>query len=344
MAETFKLGAVGDINLKDFATDSTPFGGLLPYLRTLDLSIGTLEGLLAEPVELFYKPGFTHVGEGHAPNLADAGFRALNLASNVTYGADAIKTTIAQLDAAGIAHSGAGMDRVSALAPAVVEVGGRRIGVVSRTAVFWPHGHEATETQAGVVPIRVTTAYQPHPRLIELPGAPAKVITIPDPAELDKLRSDITALRDDVDILVAFFHFGVSSQREIAVYQRTIAHASVEAGADVVFGSHAHVIQPIEVYRGKPIFYGLSQVIFGWDFVARVKHPGGPGLIAELEIDGDEWRWSARFVKPQDNLEPRLVEPAELPEEVRFLTASSPDAVRVEDDRLVVVTGGPISS
>jgi hypothetical protein len=336
----FRMGAVGDINLLGFATDSNPFRGLMPYLGTLNLTVGSLEGLLAEPAELFYKPGFTHVGEGHAPNLAAAGLRMLNLASNVTYGAEPIRTTLAQLDAEGIAHTGAGMDRKSARQPARLTVDGQRIGLVSRTSVFWPNGHVATDDQAGVVPIHVATSYQPHPRLIEMPGLPARTVTTPDAADVDALRADLAALREDVDILIAFFHFGVSSQRAVVDYQRTLAHAAIDAGADVVFGSHAHVVQPIEVYRGKPIFYGLSQVIFGWEFVAHVKHPGQPGLIAELELEDGEFRWSARFVKPDDDsLEPRIVALDEVPEEVELLAASSPDAVRFEDDRLVVRTG-----
>jgi hypothetical protein len=110
----FRMGTVGDINLADFGTEQNPFRHLMPYLNTLNVAAGNLEGLLAEPAELFYKPGFKHVGEGHAPNLAEAGFRMLNLASNVTYGADPISTTIKQLNAEGIAHTGAGMDRTSA--------------------------------------------------------------------------------------------------------------------------------------------------------------------------------------------------------------------------------------
>jgi len=93
------------------------------------------------------------------------------------------------------------------------------------------------------------------------------------------------------------------------------------------------------VYRSKPIFYGLSQVIFGWEFVARVKHPGQPGLVAELELEDGEFRWSARFVKPQDNLEPRIVALDEVPREVEYLAASCPDTVRFEDDRLIVDIG-----
>lgn len=338
-SNTFKMGFVGDINLLDFPTDRNPFQRMMPYLEGLDVSAGTLEGLLAEPEELFYKPGFTHVGEGHAANLAGAGFKALNLASNVTYGRDAIEATLKQLDAAGIGHAGAGMDRAQARKPMIIEVNGYRIGMISRTSVFWPNGHEALDDQAGVVPLRVTTAYQPHPRLIELPGAPAIVHTTPDAKELAELVSDVEALRGQVDLLFCYFHFGVSSQRDVVQYQRTVARAVVDAGADAVFGSHAHVVQPIEVYKGKPLFYGLSQVIFGWPFVARLKHPGGPGLIAELAIDGDERRWTARFVKPDhDTLEPYIAPFSDVPEEVAHLKKTSSDVVTFADDHFVINT------
>lgn len=339
VSKTFKMGFVGDINLLDFPLDRNPFHRLMPYLDTLDLSAGVLEGLLAKPEELFYKAGFTHVGEGHAPALATAGFKALSLASNVTFGRDAIARTLEQLGEAGIGHAGAGLNREQARQPMIIEVGGYRIGMIARTSVFWPHHHEALEDQAGVMPLRVTTAYQPHPRLIELPGAPAIVHTFPKPDELAELTADVAALREKVDLLFTYFHFGVSSQREVVQYQRTVARAVVDAGADAVFGSHAHVVQPIEVYKGKPLFYGLSQVIFGWPFVARLKHPGGPGLVVELEIAGGKRRWSGRFVKPDhDTLEPYFAPFSEVPEEVAYLKKASADVVSLEDDYFVVRT------
>jgi len=185
---------------------------------------------------------------------------------------------------------------------------------------------------------RLSAAFA-HPRLIELPGAPAIVHTFPNQEELAELVADVAELRDKVDLLFTYFHFGVSSQREVVQYQRTVARAVVDAGADAVFGSHAHVVQPIEVYQGKPIFYGLSQVIFGWPFIARLKHPGGPGLIAELEISGGERRWTARFVKPdQDSLEPLIVPFANVPEEVAYLKKASADVVTLEDDYFVIRT------
>ncbi|WEX10771.1 CapA family protein [Chelativorans sp. AA-79] len=333
------MGFVGDINLLDFPTDRNPFHRMMPYLSQLDLSAGTLEGLLSRPEELFYKPGFTHVGEGHAPNLAEAGFKALNLASNVTYGREAIERTLEQLDRAGIGHAGAGLDRRQARQPMIIEAGGLKIGMISRTSVFWPNGHEALDHQAGVIPLRVTTFYQPHPRLIELPGAPAIVHTNPNEQELAELVADVNELRGKVDLLFTYFHFGVSSQRDVAQYQRTVARAVVDAGADAVFGSHAHVVQPIEVYKGKPLFYGLSQVIFGWPFVARLKHPGGPGLIVELEIRGGERRWTARFVKPDvETLEPYIAPFSDVPEEIAHLEKTSAETITFRDDHFVINT------
>lgn len=338
-SNAFRMGFVGDINLLDFPTDQNPFHRMVPYLSQLDLSAGTLEGLLSRPEELFYKPGFTHVGEGHAPNLADAGFKALNLASNVTYGHEAIERTLEQLDRAGIGHAGAGLDRQRARQPMIVETCGLKIGMISRTSVFWPNGHEALDHQAGVIPLRVTTAYQPHPRLIELPGAPAIVHTIPNEQELAELVADVKELRGEVDLLFTYFHFGVSSQRDVAQYQRTVARAVVDAGADAVFGSHAHVVQPIEIYKGRPLFYGLSQVIFGWPFVARLKHPGGPGLIAELEIRGGKHRWTARFVKPDaETLEPYIAPFSDVPEEIAHLKKMSADVITFADDYFVINT------
>lgn len=338
----FKMAAVGDINLRDFSTAGDHFAEIMPYLETMSCAIGNLEGLFAEPEELFYKPGFKHVGEGHAPTLANAGFKAVNMANNVTFGAKAIETTLRQLDEVGIAHTGAGMNRTQAKAPVKITVGGYTLGIVGRTSIFWPHGHEATDEQAGVMPLRVSTSYRPHRRHYELPGARPDVITIPDEDELNELKRDIEALRPEVDLLVAFFHFGVSSERDVAQYQRTVARASIDAGADVVLGSQSHVIQPIEVYRDCPIVYGMGQVIFGWEFISRQLLPGQPGLIVELDIDEDDNpNWSAQIVVPDDDtLTPRIVPLDEVPEEVSYLRKTSSDAVDFVDGRIRIKARG----
>ena len=54
-------------------------------------------------------------------------------------------------------------------------------------------------------------------------------------------------------------HWGIHFVRgDLADYQREVAHAAIEAGADMILGHHPHVLKAIELYRGKPIFYSLG--------------------------------------------------------------------------------------
>jgi poly-gamma-glutamate synthesis protein (capsule biosynthesis protein) len=70
---------------------------------------------------------------------------------------------------------------------------------------------------------------------------------------------DVTRMRQEVDIVVVAFHWGVIwVPRVIADYQIAAAHACIDAGADLILGHHAHVPKGIEVYKGKMIFYSLS--------------------------------------------------------------------------------------
>ena len=73
------------------------------------------------------------------------------------------------------------------------------------------------------------------------------------------ILDDVAALRKRVDIVIPVFHWGVIwVPRVIADYQVTVAHACIEAGADMVLGHHAHVPKAIEIYKGRAIFYSLS--------------------------------------------------------------------------------------
>ena len=73
------------------------------------------------------------------------------------------------------------------------------------------------------------------------------------------ILDDVAALRRRVDIVVVAFHWGVIwVPRVIADYQVIAAHACIDAGADLILGHHAHVPKAIEMYKGKAIFYSLS--------------------------------------------------------------------------------------
>jgi poly-gamma-glutamate synthesis protein (capsule biosynthesis protein) len=73
------------------------------------------------------------------------------------------------------------------------------------------------------------------------------------------MQVDIERLRESVDVLTVALHKGlVHTPVKLAMYERPIARAAIDAGADVVVGHHAHILHGVEVYRGRPIFHGLG--------------------------------------------------------------------------------------
>ncbi|WP_255615223.1 CapA family protein [Polymorphobacter sp. PAMC 29334] len=73
------------------------------------------------------------------------------------------------------------------------------------------------------------------------------------------MSSHIAAAKAEADFVVVALHKGITHRpAELAPYERPIAHAAIDAGADVVVGHHAHITRGIEFYRGKPIFHGLG--------------------------------------------------------------------------------------
>jgi poly-gamma-glutamate synthesis protein (capsule biosynthesis protein) len=72
----------------------------------------------------------------------------------------------------------------------------------------------------------------------------------------------IAELKKTNDFVVLYAHWGVEYARKESEQQREWAHDFVDAGVDLVIGSHPHVVQPIEVYKNKVIFYSLGNFVF----------------------------------------------------------------------------------
>ncbi len=68
--------------------------------------------------------------------------------------------------------------------------------------------------------------------------------------------------------MIVAIHWGVPEhwmspfQGRLAEYQRPLGHALIDAGAEIVLGHHSHSLHPVEVYRGKPIFYSVGNFLF----------------------------------------------------------------------------------
>lgn len=79
-----------------------------------------------------------------------------------------------------------------------------------------------------------------------------------------KIRTDFDRLRAaGADVLIPFFHWGIESEHTPYEVQTNLAHLAIDAGADLVVGTHPHVIQSMEIYRGKLIAYSFGNFAFG---------------------------------------------------------------------------------
>ena len=77
-------------------------------------------------------------------------------------------------------------------------------------------------------------------------------------------------------------HWGVELDVRPRDYQIDEAHRMIHAGADVIFGHHAHRLQPMDTYAGRPIFYGLGN--FVWP---RFSAEGSTTAVAEVVVRPD---------------------------------------------------------
>ena len=171
------------------------------------------------------------------PLLQEIGPDIVTLANNhvLDYGQDALLDTCLLLDQAGILRVGAGADLEDAKRPEIIEIKGRKIGFLGASRVMPVGSWAAGSSHPGVFP-----TYDPAP-----------------------LLESIRALRASCDYLVVYVHWGIERETTPKEYQRELARQYIDAGADLVVGSHPHVLQGIEYYKGKPILYSLGNFVFG---------------------------------------------------------------------------------
>ncbi|HEX2150933.1 MAG TPA: CapA family protein, partial [Stellaceae bacterium] len=291
---------LGDVNLMNVDDPSVPFRLVGPELREAGLVFANLECCLYRPQEghVVEHEGFFADPEIAGEALRIAGIASVGIANNVNYGTAAILGSIAELDRLGIAHTGAGANLEAAAAPAIVVSGGLRVGFVQRSSVYWPTNHEATAHGAGIAVLRGHTAYQvpahktrPEIPPMNRPGVPPIVVTWADRAYLRSFTDQIAALRRETDLVVASCHWGLGE--EVLDYMTEIAHAAIDAGADIVVRHGPHYSLPVEVYSGKPIFYGLGSFSFHTGHGGR-QHGDWIGMMARIEA-GQGGIEAARF-------------------------------------------------
>ncbi len=182
--------------------------------------------------------------------LVAGGVGAVSLANNhlMDYGPLGLVDTLETLELAHLPHFGAGRNLAEARRPAIIVVRGMRIALLGYFFLgennIEPAEVIATDERPGVA------GHHSNADLLER-----------------MLREDVALARAQSEMVIPFFHWGREGSHLPEPYQIKLAHAAVDAGAAAVLGSHPHVLQGMELYRGAPIVYSLGNFVFGgnWD-------------------------------------------------------------------------------
>ncbi|MFC4778626.1 CapA family protein [Paenibacillus sp. GCM10023252] len=242
--EKVNLAFVGDLLLASSVAKQMelkgydyPYAESLLYLSEPDITAGNLEfpvtsrGTPAENKQYVFK------GAPEAlPALKESGFDVLSLANNHTMdqGVEGLLDTIQHLNKAKLSHMGAGRNDQEAFSPVIKEAGGVKVAYIGLSKVVPTVEWKADKNKPGVAETYNTT----------------------------RAIAAIKRASEQADVVVVMVHWGRENADQPEPYQRDFARQYIDAGADLVIGSHPHVLQGFETYKGKWIAYSLGNFIF----------------------------------------------------------------------------------
>lgn len=212
----------------------SPFRKIAGRLLAADLAFGNLECPISDQGRNLHHLYSFRANPRALEGLKEAGFRVVSQANNHAYdwGPQALLDSLQRLRAAGIETVGAGQNDLQAHYPAIVDLGGLKVAFLAYVDV------DPKEATAGV----------------DRPGVAW--------LEPERVLADIRFARPLADLLVVCPHWGVEYATTPTRGQVNLARRMIDAGADVIVGSHPHVTQPLEHYHGRWIAYSLGNFVF----------------------------------------------------------------------------------
>lgn len=211
-----------------------PFRLIQDTLRSADLRYANLECPVSDKGRNLHHLYSFRADPQALEGLQAAGFDIVSQANNHAYdwGPEALVDTLERLHAAGIKVVGAGPNILAAHYPVLVQVGTLRVAFLAYVDI------DPKEAAAGV----------------DRPG-----VAWLDPAQA---LTDIRFARPLADLVIVCPHWGVEYASTPTGEQVALAHQMIDAGADLIVGSHPHVVQPLENYHDRWIAYSLGNFIF----------------------------------------------------------------------------------
>jgi len=228
--ERITIAAVGDLmaHMPQIASASIPgghdftpcFALVEPEIASADLAIGNLETTLAGAERGFSGYPTFNTPDEFAQAAAGAGFDVLTTANNhvLDRGSSGVERTLDVLDGLGVRHTGSARTSEEADRILVEDVRGVTVAILAYT--YGMNGFTAPADKPWMVNV----------------------------IDTDRMVADVKRARElDVDLVIVSIHNGAEYQRQPSGAQKAVEMAMIEAGADVVLGSHPHVIQPMEM-------------------------------------------------------------------------------------------------
>ena len=242
--EKLTIAAVGDISFAGPNADNPSidiFKPIIPVFNLADLVIANLEGPLIDEQNPVQGKCTIRGGTGWAGILKKAGIRIVSLANNhiMDHGEPGLISTLSALEKEGVRTVGAGSDIIEAGKPLYIEVRGYRIAILARTAVIVDSPSYAGRATPGVAFLNI-----------------------------ESLVASVKECSKQADTVVLILHWGVEHYEYPTPQQKEQARELIEAGADLIFGHHPHIIQGVERFERGYVSYSLGNFIFDefyWD-------------------------------------------------------------------------------
>ena len=251
-SEVVTLAFAGDIlfdpgyaimnSIRQHGGISGVFGGsLLSYMRGADIMVVNNEFPYSNRGTPLEDKTFTFRADPSSADLLnDMGVDVATIANNhiYDYGSAALLDTLTALDNAGIARTGAGANIDEASHPVYYTVdNGVKIAIIAATEIERfdnPDTKGATETSAGVF------------RCLDI----------------SRLQSRIREAKNEGAFVIVCIHWGTENQEEIDWWQQKQGPEIADAGADLIIGSHPHILQKIDYIGNVPVVYSLGNYLF----------------------------------------------------------------------------------
>lgn len=250
------------------------FRHVKPDLQGADMAVAVLETVLGAGIAEYSGYPRFNSPDAVAEALQWAGVDLVFTAHNhmLDHGTEALFRTVSQLDRIGMGHAGSAKSDAAKARVALMEANGVKVAFLSYTTI----------TNGFSVPASM-------PWAVNLYSQRA-------------MADDVAAARDaGADFVIAALHAGVEYQRIPDASQRKIADQMVDAGVDIILGSHPHAVQPYEIRRvARPdgsekeayIFYSLGNFVSNqmWRFsdcglmvwLSLAKLPGEPPKVSGM--------------------------------------------------------------